>query len=384
MVPSPTRRAVLSAPFLLTARGKAAPRARIHSVRAISHQPAYYPAWATLAQRRSGELVVSYSGGREGHVCPFGRVEMMRSFDQGETWSWPQVLMDTPIDDRDSGIVETARGSLLATTFTSVAFEKVFQEAKGWDADRVDRWKAVYRSTTAEQRKSLLGAWMVRSTDNGHLWSQPYRVPMMSPHGPILLRNGHLLYAGLEYPGPPRRVGAWTSTDDGLTWKLLGEIPTRPGDDSEHYHELHAVETASGKLIAQIRNHNKTNERETLQSESSDGGKTWSTPRAIGVWGLPSHLIRLRDGRLLMSYGYRRPPRGNHARISEDEGRNWSEPIVLSDDGTGDLGYPSTVQLPSGEMLTVWYEARRSGSTAVKLPDPPLSVLRQARWSLEG
>ncbi|MBL8008551.1 MAG: catalase/peroxidase HPI, partial [Ignavibacteria bacterium] len=46
-------------------RAKAAPRARIHSIRAISHQPAYYPAWATLAQRRSGELVVSYSGGRE-------------------------------------------------------------------------------------------------------------------------------------------------------------------------------------------------------------------------------------------------------------------------------------------------------------------------------
>lgn len=380
----PRRTLLAAAPFVLTRRANAAPRARVEEIRVISHQPAYYPAWASMAKRRSGELVLSYSGGREGHVCPFGRLEFMRSFDRGQTWSWPQVIMDTPIDDRDSGVLETSKGTLLATTFTSIAFERIFDAAKGWDADRIERWKAVYRATTPEQRKSLLGAWMVRSTDNGHLWSTPYRVPMMSPHGPILLKSGRLLYAGLEYPGTSRRVGAWQSTDDGLTWKLLGEIPARDGDRSEHYHELHAVETRSGKLIAHIRNHNKVNERETLQSESTDGGKTWTTPHPIGVWGLPSHLLLLQDGRLLMTYGYRRAPRGNHARISTDEGRTWSEPIVLSDDGTGDLGYPTTVELPGGELLTVWYEAKRSGETAVKLPPPPLSVLRQARWKLEG
>jgi hypothetical protein len=76
-------------------------------------------------------------------------------------------------------------------------------------------------------------------------------------------------------------------------------------------------------LIAHIRNHNTPNDRETLQSESTDGGKTWSTPRPIGVWGLPSHLLRLADGRLVMTYGYRRDPRGNHARVSRDHGLTW-------------------------------------------------------------
>ena len=37
----------------------------------------------------------------------------------------------------------------------------------------------------------------------------------------------------------------------------------------------------------------------------------------MGVWGLPSHLLRLRDGRLLMTYGYRRAPFGNQARDHE-------------------------------------------------------------------
>src|SRR6185312_2806185 len=120
------------------------------------------------------------------------------------------------------------------------------------------------------------------------------------------------------------------SSDDGQTWRWLAEIPTRAGDNaSDNYHELHAVEADDGTLIAHIRNHNKANAGETLQTESKDGGKTWSQPHSIGVWGLPSFLTRLRDGRLLMTYGYRRAPFGNQARISTDHGKTWSEPIVI-------------------------------------------------------
>ena len=111
-----------------------------------------------------------------------------------------------------------------------------------------------------------------------------------------------------------------------------------------------------------------------MQTESTDGGKTWSEPHSIGVWGLPSHLLRLRDGRLVMSYGHRRAPLGNQARVSSDHGKTWSEPMLISADGTsGDLGYPSTVQLDDGSLLTVWYE---------KLKDRTQAVLRQARWTL--
>jgi hypothetical protein len=62
---------------------------------------------------------------------------------------------------------------------------------------------------------------------------------------------------------------------------------------------------------------------------ASDGGKSWTMPHSIGVWGLPSHLLRLRDGRILMTYGYRRVPFGIQARTSEDAGRTWSAPLVL-------------------------------------------------------
>jgi sialidase-1 len=314
-----------------------------------------------------------WSGGRESHVCPFGRVEMMRSNDDGRTWTWPEVLMDTVIDDRDAGVLETPKGTLLVTTFTSLAYEPILAKAKDWLPERLDRWQAAHQRASAEQRKGLLGCWMLRSTDGGMNWSAPFRVPVNSPHGPIALASGRLLYPGKQlWEG--QKNGIAESNDDGKTWRWLAEFPTRPGDQFEQYHELHGVETASGKVLVHIRNHNKANPGETLQTESTDGGRTWTMPRAIGVWGLPSHLLRLRDGRLVMTYGYRRPPYGNQARVSKDEGKTWSEPVTLSDDGIrGDLGYPSTVEFAGGELGTAWYE---------QVAASPAAVLRFTRWSL--
>jgi hypothetical protein len=298
----------------------------------------------------------------------------MRSYDRGETWTWPQVLLDSPIDDRDAGICVTPTGTILVTTFTSLAYVDLLRSSESWPAEKRSRWLAAHNRVSEPQRKQELGTWIVRSEDGGVSWSARASCPINSPHGPIVLRNGRLLYAGKDLWGGTHQVGVWQSDDDGRSWQPLALIAARDGDDVKHYHELHAVETTSGRLIVHIRNHNQANNGETLQCESEDGGRSWTTPHPIGVWGLPSHLLRLRDGRLLMTYGYRRPPYGNQARISEDDGRTWSEPIVLSDDGaSGDLGYPSTVQLDDGQLVTVWYELR---------PDSPRAVLRQARWHL--
>ena len=350
--------------------------AKVHGIGVVSLRPNHYHGWPTLARRRNGQLLLVCSGGREMHVCPFGQVELMRSDDDGKTWTFPRVLLDLAIDDRDAGILETARGSLLATTFSSLAYEHYFRnsEINNWDAARQARWRGAHHRISEAERKAQLGTWMLRSTDGGVTWSTPYDSIVNSPHGPIQLADGRQLYAGKDLWKSGKWIGVCESTDDGRSWKKLAQIPTRPGDDPGEYHELHAVEAANGTLVAQIRNHNSANSRETLQSESTDGGKTWSVPHPIGVWGLPSHLLRLRDDRLLMTYGYRRKPFGNQARISTDHGKTWSKPITISGDGAnGDLGYPSTVELQDGILLTAWYE---------QMSSRPRAVLRLAKWSL--
>jgi len=355
----------------------AAPQTKIIETKVISHQPHLYHGWPTLARRRDGELLLVCSGGREAHVCPFGRVELMRSKDDGQTWSWPRVVMDGPIDDRDAGVLETAKGTLLITTFTSLAYESILTRAEKegeWPGDRLAQWQAAHHRVGPEGRQAALAVWMIRSTDGGVTWCGRYDPLVNSPHGPIQLSDGRVLYAGKQLWRGESRVGVSESTDDGQTWCWLAAIPTRDGDSHTRYHELHAVETADNRIVVQIRNHNKANAGETLQCESEDGGATWTEPHTIGIWGLPSHLLRLKDDRLLMTYGHRRAPLGNQARISEDHGRTWSEAIIISGDGiSGDLGYPTTVQLDDGSLLTAWYERMENSDKA---------VLRQAHWSI--
>ena len=363
------------------ARADSAPRASVNDARTISLQPQYYHGWPTVTRRRNGDLVLVVSGGREAHICPFGRVELMLSRDQGATWQWPQTILDSPSDDRDAGIVETAHGTLLATTFTSLAYERLLLDAEkkkdqpgAWPEERLRAWQLAYTRLDPGQRETNLGEWMVRSTDGGVTWSARYPTIVNSPHGPIQLADGRLLYAGKQLWTAEKRIGVCQSTDDGLSWQWLAEIPTRAGDSVVQYHELHVTEAGEGRLVVHIRNGNKNGLGETLQCESADGGKSWSEPHSIGVWGLPSFLSRLRVGRLLMTYGHRRAPLGNQARISSDAGRTWSEPMIIYGNGTsGDLGYPSTVEFDDGSLLTVWYE---------HLKDSPRAVLRQAKWRI--
>ena len=96
--------------------------------------------------------------------------------------------------------------------------------------------------------------------------------------------------------------------------------------------------------------------------QSSDEGKTWMTGTPIledeGLSNPPS-MLRLQDGRLCVTYGKRILPYGIYARISDDDGLTWSDERPLrSDGGHWDLGYTRSVQLPNGEIVTIYYFCR--------------------------
>lgn len=339
----------------------------------ISLQPEYYHGWPTVATGRDGTLHLIYSGGRAYHVCPFGRLDYMISRDGGETWSWPRTVADSLTDDRDSGILETKNGVLLTSFFTSVAYqqhmnnpERLLQKVFGkkWPAE-YERWKSAELSATQQDRKDDIGYWLIRSTDGGMTWSPRYKAPGYCPHGPVSLKDGRVFYAAAD----GKKAAAWVSGDDGLTWEHLADLPTRAG-------ELHSIEAGDGTLIVHVRDKVATAKgtvQRTLQTESKDGGKTWSPARFV-AHGYPSHLARLKDDTLLMTYGSRVAPFGIRAKISRDNGASWSEEFFITTDApTWDHGYPSTAQLPDGSLISVWYEAPQDSHRA---------QLRQAKWSL--
>jgi len=83
------------------------------------------------------------------------------------------------------------------------------------------------------------------------------------------------------------------------------------------------------------------------------------------IWGYPAHLLSLKDGSLLCTYGYRKDPLGIRACLSYDKGATWDveHEIILRADGKGegDLGYPVSIQLEDGRIFSIYYMQTGSG-----------------------
>jgi len=320
--------------------------------RVICKQPGRYIGWPTITRTITGELLAVFSGDREEHVCPWGKTHLVRSSDDGETWSAPEIIRDSPLDDRDAGIIETARGTLLVSWFSATSFES--------NSDYRD-----YGATLiAQTREQYLGNWVLRSEDGGRTWGEPIRVNASAPHGPVQLRDGRILYLGVGRLNDERAIVAEESTDDGRTWDVIGTVAHPPKTAHRGLGEPHLAETTSGKLVGLFRvGGHDMSERFLYQADSNDGGRTWTPARVTPMLGFPPHLTRLRDNQLLVVYGRRLAPFGQRARLSDDEGVTWDAGTerVVQLAPNDDLGYPASAQLADGSIVTVYYQVHEPG-----------------------
>lgn len=362
-----------------------------------------YAGWPSLTRDENGVLYAAASAFRVGHICPFGKTAMYISRNGGETWTPPIVVNDTYLDDRDAGILYMGGGRMLVTWFCHSAHayqHNLIKSMKNWsstmDIAPIMGMLGSYPYIPEEQARG--GSFLRISEDYGVTWSEPIHIDGSAPHGPNLCRDGSLIYLGRdmyvtnEAGDSTDNVAAYRSTDGGYHWEKISTLRYPEGTKGENFHEPHVVELPDGRLFGAIRAQNSGAGTDgpirdgackrgsalcpgftIYTTVSSDGGCTWSDLQATGISGAPPHLMVHSTGALICSYIRREPPFSIRAMVSYDMGESWTEDYVLTECSV-DGGYPATVEMDDGSLVTVYYG--KYGK------DQKASILN-TRWKLE-
>ena len=299
------------------------------------------------------EIVVGFEAGHyrysdRGHSIDYARAAehlLARSLDGGETWSLekPAGLLPPP-------------GTKMARVPTEDGGQPAVDCPGGIDFTHPD-FALTLRMASHQRGPSRF----YYSYDRGKSWSGPFRFPDFGEAGvaartDYLVNGKHDLTAFITLSKPNAREGrpaCVRTRDGGKSWRLMAFIgPEPPGRD---YAIMPSSVRLSEKSILTV-----FRRRHWIEAwRSDDDGRWWSfknIPVPDTGRGNPPSMIKLRDGRLAVTYGFRAEPYGIRARLSSDNGETWSPEIILRQDGGNwDLGYPRTVQREDGNLLTVYY-----------------------------
>lgn len=352
-----------------------------------------YQAWGTVARDEEGTLYTVASGFRVRHICPFGKTVMYISKDNGKTWTPPIVINDTYMDDRDAGILYLGNGKMVVTWFTHSAYNYTNHYRQPIINDAGD--KAVKMVTGAlddyaalPEEEQIAGSYIRVSEDYGVTWGETIYLPITAPHGPTLCKDGSLIYLGIEtyetdrirfrkLTGGNENASLYRSRDGGYTWTLESKIAAPDWlNENQFLDEPHVLELPDGRILGAFRIEG-THPFSIGFCVSEDGGKSWGEVYPTGVSGSPPHLMMHSSGALICAYGRREAPCGERAMVSYDLGKTWEEDYVLhnaKNEKDGDLGYPSTVELDDGSLMTVYYQ---------KYEDDEKCSMLYTKWRLE-
>lgn len=282
-----------------------------------------YQAFTDICRLNNGDLLCVFYAGY-GHVSlpkegwpKGGRICSVRSTDEGKTWTPPQIVYDSPLDDRDPHIAQMRDGSVICSFFTY----------------QIDNGKPA-RCATA----------LVASQDGGKTWESEHRVVAQDwpSSAPVReLPDGTRVLGVYREDGDTAYGGIIRSTDSGKTW--CQPIPIGKGSGIRLDAETDFVLLKDGTLYAALRG------MSMHYATSPDKGLTWSAVKDIGFPGHCPHFTRLSGGEILLTH--RLPKTELH--VSRDECKTWQGPYNI-DNTIG--AYASTIELKDHTVLVVYYE----------------------------
>jgi hypothetical protein len=275
----------------------------------------------------------------------------------------------------------TARSVDGGNTWTATAFSAVKAPLPDLDFTHPE---TIMRLTFASPSSGYSSFYI--SQDKGVHWFGPYSLPSfgMKFHAG---RTDYLVYGAKHIialisgkdvtSGTEGSVFAIETLDGCKTWNFKNWVTPRPSTSSTFYIQPSSVRLSPNLILTAVRKRDAERSINYIPVYiSNDNGQNWSfytdaTPHIGGSSGNPPSLVKLRDGRIVLSYGRRMAPNGIRARLSLDDGKTWDDfdasdtdqEVILRNDGyNSDLGYTRSVQRNDGRIVTIYYMLTASAS----------------------
>ena len=223
--------------------------------------------------------------------------------------------------------------------------------------------------------RNLMRPTVCRSLDAGHTWvrTETFEPPDGAgdfvPFGNVRAGQDGALYVPVydcRMSGPAResRLSSsylFRSDDNGHHWggaRLIGR---------DRFTETDIVQTREGHWLAAVRTLADyahpglpTSAPSVSLFRADDPAHNWEETQPLTVAAQhPGNLLELQDGRILFTCGSRVPGyAGVFTKLSEDGGQTWKFlASLVTEVSLGDCGYPSSVQLSDGTLVTAYYSS---------------------------
>ena len=278
------------------------------------------------------------------HTTLPGDVDAWASSDGGKTWSLRATAAERP--DAKANICHWASG--VSTKAELLVLASGMDDAANERGKRQPNEVRVFRSADFGRTWTKTGTYPARV--GGGLKPYPFGSIVRGVEGSLRT----VVYSADEKHANAEAAWQMTSRDDGRSWRESGKI-------ADGINETVLLPLTEKSWLCVGRTSNRPapeNGQELRQFRSGDDGKTWTDEGLIVGYHLhPPHLLRLKDGRILLTYGNRRDG-GIETCLSNDDGKTWAPAQRIFTTAPGDMGYPSTAQLPDGKLVTVFYAVK--------------------------
>lgn len=325
-----------------------------------------YSAFPHVVQLEGDELLIAFrqaprQKGIVRHTHPRSVITVMRSYDQGDSWDKEGAAQVAAGGGQELGLIYLGNGKVGG----ALAAHEVVPVNEG-------RRSGLRQTHAIEYPFGCVGGLWCWSDNHGLTWRVENTVLFADGSQccapPVQLSDGTLLIPVYgNFSGDDSSAILYRSTDGGASWSMLA-VMGKFTPKTRGYAEPAVLELSPGHLLGLHRvGEPKFPPGTFWRNESFDSGKTWSAPKPISVRsGACPRLLKLHDGRLLLTYGRRFEPFGIYASLSSDDGQSWGETSwLLRKTPDSDQGYSSSVELADGRIFTACYAKNSRGITGI-------------------